>query len=74
MFKTSCSKKEDLGLGLSRLPHPGTVLLVKLDTADWAAIIIPEPVLNTSSIESMLAGQFASKRTLLAGLETNVTI
>jgi len=61
-------------LGLLRLLHLGTVLLIKLNTAHWAAIILLEPVLNTGSVESMLAGQFAAKRTLLTRLEADVAI
>ena len=57
-----------------RLLHLGTVLLVKLNTAHWAAIVILEPVLDTGPVESMFAGQFAAKRTLLTRLKADVTI
>ena len=73
-FKLLASEEEDLGLGLLWLLHLGTVLLVELNTAHWAAIVILEPVLDTGPVESMFAGQFAAKRTLLTGLEADVAI
>jgi len=73
-FKLLASEEEDLGLGLLWLLHLGTVLLVELNTAHWAAIVILEPVLDTGPVESMFAGQFAAKRTFLTGLEADVAI
>ena len=49
-------------------------VLVKLDSADGAAVVIFEPIGQTSPIEGMLAGELAALSALLALVQADITV
>lgn len=49
-------------------------ILIELDSANWASIVILEPVLNASFVEGVIAGELDAICAVLALLKTDVAV
>lgn len=49
-------------------------ILIEFDSADWASIVILEPVLNASFVEGVIAGELDALCSILALIKTDVAV